>query len=186
MSALKVLQLQRHTDVLGEERKRLLDSAREQTFTSATVLGEAPERQSWRRASVCFNWPLMAEARAALIRALGVGDGDVIDVQLTCSGEGDFFKAHYDNNWPETAMRKTTFVYYLGDFATFTCGRLLFPERGISVDPVDDSMIVFPAGELHEIEVVRAAQLRQPLQAPDWCPWKMTKAARYTLNGWIG
>ena len=68
MSALKVLQLQRHTDVLGEERKRLLDSAREQTFTSATVLGEAPERQSWRRASVCFNWPLMAEARLRNLR----------------------------------------------------------------------------------------------------------------------
>ena len=171
MSAHRNFQLHHHTDVLGDYRKVLLDSAREQTFTAASVLGDA--KLAWRSAKVCFTWNLLAEARGALREVLGVSDTEIVDLQLTCSGEGDYFKPHYDNNWPETAERKVTFVYYLGDKATFTCGRLIFPEQAISVDPIDDSMVVFPAGELHEIEVVRAT-----MSNPD-------APARYTLNGWL-
>lgn len=160
--------LARETDVLGEDRQRFLDSARSSTFLPATVIGDA----SWRRAFTCPTWSLLEEAKTEIAYVLNIDPAEVIDIQLTRTEEGGYFKPHYDNNYPETAHRRVTFVYYLGDRETFRGGTLNFPELGVRVDPDDDSLVFFPSGELHEITRV----MQKPGEAP---------AARYTLNGWL-
>ena len=66
------LQLHRFSNVLGEEHKRLLDSAREQTFTKATVLGAKPEDQKKPEEKSSAEKPKPAEPEPA--PAKGPGD----------------------------------------------------------------------------------------------------------------
>lgn len=162
--------LSRYLDVLGPDRKTFLEAALSATFAPATVLGDG----KWRKASVCMGWPLLEEAKLALADALDVRIDDVIDLQLTVSRDGDYFLPHHDNNYPETAERRITFVYYLGQRETFIDGALNFPELGVKVEPIDDSLIFFSAGELHEIEKVDTYPLGN-----------LPGSGRYTLNGWL-
>lgn len=166
--------ISRYVDVLGSDRARFLAAARTSTFTKANVIGD----KKWRSASTCDPWPLMEEALAMLCDAANMPLETVVDCQLTRSGDGDYFLPHYDNNRPGTEHRRVTFVYYLGDRESFNGGRLRFPRLGTDVEPLDDSMIFFPAGELHEIEKVRNVySFAHPIPGP--------LAARYTLNGWL-
>lgn len=158
----------RYLHLLGEKRERFLASAKSETYTPATVLGD----EKWRSASVCMTWPLLEEARVVIAEAADFDPLEIIDMQLTVSHAGDYFKPHYDNNYPETAERRITFVYYLGERETFTGGMLHFPEMAIGVEPSDDSLVFFNAGELHEITPVKQRAKAAP-------------AARYTLNGWL-
>ena len=158
----------RYLHVLGPEAKRFLDSAKTETYEPATVLGDP----LWRSASTCKTWPLLRSLLEAVAASSDFDPAEVIDVQLTVSRGGDYFRPHFDNNYPQTANRRITFVYYLGERETFSGGILNFPELRIAVEPLDDSIVFFNSGELHEITTVK-----QKGHAPP--------AARYTLNGWL-
>lgn len=164
--------ISKYVDVLGPERKRFLDSARSSTFAPAGVIGDT----KWRSASVCDPWPLMETALEMLCEAVDLQRSNVVDCQLTRSGDGDYFLPHFDNNRPGTEHRRVTFVYYLGDRETFNGGNLRFPSLGLESAPDDDTMIFFPADESHEIVKVRRRQA---------IPTSQPLAARYTLNGWL-
>jgi SM-20-related protein len=99
-----------------------------------------------------------------------------IELQLTRSGDGDFFKRHQDNGTPDTDLRVLTYVYYFGITSNpqFSGGQLVIdaPDKQVSIDPMHNSLVVFPSEYYHEV---------MPVVVPD-DSWEH---GRFTLNGWI-
>ena len=108
-----------------------------------------------------------------------------IDLQITASSQGDFFKIHNDNGDNKTNHRKITFVYYFmkqpqsfsgGDLKIYDYrieNKLYVPASTFrTISPVNNSIIIFPSFQLHEVEKVRNNGV--------------FINARFTVNGWIG
>ena len=111
-----------------------------------------------------------------------------IDVQITASNDGDFFKVHQDNSFVEpldVSLRELSFVYYFNsEPKAFSGGQLRFyesedgevessvetPTRTIT--PRQNTLVFFPSSHNHEVLPVK-------------CPSHKFKNSRFTVNGWF-
>jgi Rps23 Pro-64 3,4-dihydroxylase Tpa1-like proline 4-hydroxylase len=182
-------------DVLGAEAKtRLLDAA------IASVPELAPSRvttniQGHRRSRVRSRAGDLAADLVARVRAklpelcarLDVAPFPVgeIEAQLTVHQDGDYYRVHADNDDESTRTREISYVYYFHrEPRRFTGGELVLFDTRIEhgqsfaagpplvVEPVDDSLVVFPSGCLHEV---------RPVQLLSTDPGD----GRFTINGWV-
>ncbi len=151
-----------------------------------------------RRSRVLYNiaqtpWkPLFIERLKLhlphLLRTLKVPAFDVreVEIQLTASNDGDFFKRHSDTDRSNEsiASRQLTFVYYLNRTPKpYSGGNILFydehagtpDDRGARVDsvsPANNCLVSFASDRWHEVEMVR-------------CPSGAFADSRFTVNGWL-
>jgi SM-20-related protein len=108
-----------------------------------------------------------------------------IEVQMTASNDGDYFKIHNDNTHPVLVGREITFVYFFHrEPQAFTGGGLrLYDSRWNgtryeaadhyrTILPAQNQIVFFPSYFMHEILPVR-------------CPSRAFMDGRFTLNGWI-
>jgi SM-20-related protein len=111
-----------------------------------------------------------------------------IDVQITASNDGDFFKVHQDNSFVEpleVSLRELSFVHYFNfEPKAFSGGQLRFyesedgevqssverPTRTIT--PRQNTLVFFPSTYNHEVLPVR-------------CPTRKFRNSRFTVNGWF-
>ncbi len=117
------------------------------------------------------------------VPAFTVGE---VEIQLTASNDGDFFKRHADTdrNNESIASRQLTFVYYLNRTPKpYSGGNILFyddragtaEDRGASVSsvtPANNCLVSFASDRWHEVDMVR-------------CPSGAFADSRFTVNGWF-
>ncbi len=151
----------------------------EALYGPATVTGDA----SWRSGRVAHiegrpDAHAVAEtvlrAVPAVSYALGIDAfaPSRCEVQMSCYGDGDQFRAHTDSGSPDTTERVLSWVVYL-DLVTprlWREGQLQISFDAL-VDIEDGMAIFFPSWTLHAI---------LPVTAPD--AWE---ARRHTCNGWV-
>jgi len=111
-----------------------------------------------------------------------------IDVQITASNDGDFFKVHQDNSHmdpPDILLRELSFVHYFNsEPKAFSGGHLRFydsedgciessDERRVrSIIPSQNTLVLFPSSYSHEVLPVK-------------CPTGKFVHSRFTTNGWF-
>ncbi|ABB58510.1 2OG-FeII oxygenase superfamily protein [Synechococcus elongatus PCC 6311] len=108
-----------------------------------------------------------------------------IEMQITAHNDGHYYKIHNDNGSPDTATRFLTYVYYFyRQPKPFTGGELRLYELAIKdgfyvagdryqdIEPLHNSLIVFPSHYMHEVLPIR-------------CPSQRFEDSRFTVNGWI-
>jgi Rps23 Pro-64 3,4-dihydroxylase Tpa1-like proline 4-hydroxylase len=108
-----------------------------------------------------------------------------IEVQLTGTGDGEFFRQHTDNGAGPASSRTLTFVYFFhtepkafagGELrlyeTAFEGGRPFTTGAYYSVEPAQNQVVFFPSHYLHEI---------LPVSAPDG----LFASRRFTVNGWF-
>ena len=111
-----------------------------------------------------------------------------IDVQITASNDGDFFKVHQDNSFVEpldVSLRELSFVYYFNsEPKAFSGGQLRFYESedgevqssvetaSRTITPRQNTIVFFPSSHNHEVLPVR-------------CPSRKFRNSRFTVNGWF-
>jgi SM-20-related protein len=108
-----------------------------------------------------------------------------IEVQITASNDGDFFRMHNDSEDAYLPSREITFVYFLHrEPKAFTGGELrLFDwywkdnrrlplETFATVVPRQNEIVFFPSSFPHEVCTVH-------------CPSRAFIDGRLTVNGWI-
>jgi hypothetical protein len=95
----------------------------------------------------------------------GALDISKIEIQLTASGDGDFYGLHVDGGTDRYSDRDISFVYFVcTDPGCFTGGelRLVGAEPAATdqlVEPIDNRLVIFPSRRHHEIRPVRAPSL---------------------------
>lgn len=185
-------------DFLGRGRDNLIDKLveRQADFKPATVLhqgaGEPEIDVRVRKAMTLDDVDFIrdqfdANLRGALVPAvdrLGMPGFEVgrIELQVTASGDGDYYRMHRDTDAQST--RELSFVYFFHqEPRSFSGGELrLFDDRGVSerayadnsqlLSPRQDMLVIFPSYLPHELLPVRV-------------PSKEFADSRFTLNGWI-
>ena len=111
-----------------------------------------------------------------------------IDVQLTASNDGDFFKVHQDNGMVEplnVQRREISFVHYFNsEPKAFSGGQLRFydaddgliessaAKRLRTITPTQNLLVLFPSSYSHEVLPVK-------------CPTRKFAHSRFTANGWV-
>jgi SM-20-related protein len=101
-----------------------------------------------------------------------------VEVQLTASNDGEFFRAHTDNGHDSVHRREITFVYFCHrEPRPFLGGDLrIYPSDSSGavdvISPQQNRMVFFPSNYWHEI-------------APVSCPSREFFDSRFTLNGWL-
>jgi hypothetical protein len=110
-----------------------------------------------------------------------------IDVQVTASNDGDFFKVHQDNSKVEPVdihLRELSFVHYFyAEPKSFTGGQLRIygsengqpngsATTGRTIVPRQNTVVLFPSSADHEVLPVK-------------CPSGKFANSRFTVNGWI-
>lgn len=105
-----------------------------------------------------------------------------LEIHITATNDGEFFRKHRDNSYGISQTRAITFVYYLKRTPhSFENGHLiLYPDRTdpaaeanpIQLLPIDNSIVFFSSQLLHEITPVR-------------CPSGRFEDGRITINGWF-
>ncbi len=173
-------------DNLGEMEEASVvqsgESQRDGASRSARVLYDPEPVQSWFA-------PLVLAYLPYVLPRLGLAVFPVqqVELQLTASYHGDFYKAHHDVTLGEidsVAGRRVSFVYYfqLGD-GSFAGGALRLydhfagqgtdtRERFTSVLPLNNRLVIFRSEALHEVMPVEARSGR-------------AEDGRFTLNGWV-
>jgi len=176
--------------------------AREQDFTDSGVIPQGqPEGTtdpSYRKSRVLYELghfgPLFQQRLIELLpEALPVFNRDPfelsrIDVQITASNDGDFFKVHQDNSHidpPDIPLRELSFVHYFNsEPKAFTGGHLRFYDsedgcvessddrRVRSIIPSQNTLVLFPSSYSHEVLPVK-------------CPTGKFAHSRFTANGWF-
>lgn len=171
--------------------------AHEQEFSAATIVddehGELVIDERLRRARVLtdlgdFRPKFEERLREALSPVLSqlkmepfpVGE---IEIQLTASGDGDFFRMHKDGD--DQSTRELSFVYFFhseprrysgGELRIFDAevvdGREVPTDRSQILSPRQDVVVFFPSSNEHELLPVRV-------------PSKSFADSRFTVNGWI-
>jgi SM-20-related protein len=161
-------------------------------FHPAKVGGSAGGRadHSRRQALVMYPGPLARQVRervtATLPRAqqalgLPVVPAERVDVQITASPDGGFYKRHTDSSSGPAASRKISYVLFVHRSPrAFTGGELVLYPHGPAdlragrraISPETGRIVFFPSGLLHEIMPVHA-------------PGGLIEQARLTVNGWI-
>jgi len=178
-------------DALGEARNREVYAfalTRREHFTHSRT---SPSRlyPDWRKSSVVYE-PALREFAAYIqteigrrlahaIRTLGIAPFAVgnVELQLTSHHDGEYYHWHVDNGTRETQARQLTFVYYFHRVPRpFSGGELvIYPgtqEAPFSLEPENDTLVLFDAGTKHEVRPVR-------------CPSGRFEDGRFTLNGWV-
>lgn len=183
----------------AEEWRQLLDFTftRADQFQPTQVIANGGDRQdnNTRRSVVMFEpvWvrELFADRLATFYPQILTGLGhpwfDVtrIETQLTGTGDGEFFRAHTDNGSTAVASRTITFVYcFYREPRPFSGGELRIHDTEIEnggvrdagpfrdVAPLQNQVILFPSGYLHEIIPVSS-------------PSATFVDRRFTVNGWF-
>jgi SM-20-related protein len=108
-----------------------------------------------------------------------------IEVQITASNHGDFFRHHSDNLHEDTVSRELTFVYFFhrepkafrgGDLRIYNSrwenGRYVSTGEHQTIVPEQNQMVIFPSSLVHEI-------------SPVDCPSEAFADSRFTVNGWF-
>lgn len=107
-----------------------------------------------------------------------------LELQLTVSNDGEFFRAHTDSDDGPVRGRAVTFVYFCHrEPRGFSGGELRIygrdPASGADltdvahvIKPSQNSIVFFPSDRLHEI-------------TPVACPAGAFLDSRMTLNGWL-
>lgn len=107
-----------------------------------------------------------------------------LELQLTASNDGDFFRPHCDNGDAQVQSRTLTFVYFAHrEPCPFEGGELRVygidtqtgepdASRQQAIRPAANAIAFFPSDRLHEITPVR-------------CPGGGFMDSRFTLNGWL-
>lgn len=108
-----------------------------------------------------------------------------IELQLTATNNGEYFRMHTDNDAAAVASRAITAVYFFhrepsafggGELrimdTVHEAGRVRAPGPSRIVYPRQNQIVFFPSGLLHEIQPVQAVQ-------DDFCN------SRFTVNGWL-
>jgi hypothetical protein len=184
---------------LGDARQPLLDHvlSREAEFQAATVVptgATAPAvNPTVRRARTVdglgkyegtFVERLKAELQPALEKlghkAFPIGN---IEIQVTASNDGDYFRLHHDTGAEDT--REISFVYFFhreprrfsgGELRLYPTrmieGRMTPADRAHTLSPRQDTIVFFPSKNEHEVLPVRV-------------PSRAFADSRFTVNGWI-
>jgi Rps23 Pro-64 3,4-dihydroxylase Tpa1-like proline 4-hydroxylase len=182
---------------LGDAQQGLLEYAveHEQEFTKATIVedDEPVVDERLRRARTLNDLGDFAatfqdrlkEALSPVLSQLNmdpfpVGD---IEIQITASGDGDFFRMHKDSD--DQSTRELSFVYFFhgeprrysgGELRIFDAevinGREVPTDRSQILSPRQDMVVFFPSSSEHELLTVRV-------------PSKTFADSRFTVNGWI-
>ena len=108
-----------------------------------------------------------------------------VEVQITASNDGDFFRFHNDNGSDKVASRNLTFVYFFHrEPQPFEGGELrihdarregeTFVSEGSyqTIVPGQNQIVFFPCELMHEVMPVK-------------CPSGLFADSRFTLNGWL-
>jgi Rps23 Pro-64 3,4-dihydroxylase Tpa1-like proline 4-hydroxylase len=108
-----------------------------------------------------------------------------IEMQITASNEGDYFRRHTDNTHALLVGRHLTYVYFFHrEPKRFRGGRLrlydtsidagqpVCGQASIDIEPVQNSVVFFPSHMFHEVETVH-------------CPTRDFVDSRFTINGWF-
>lgn len=186
-------------NLLGEQRDKLLDYTlgAESKFTPATIAAAGPDarevNEKVRRARTLNDMGPFAETfRKALLEhlepalkklnhpAFPVGR---IEMQITASGNGDYFRLHADSDAKST--REVSFVYYFhreprrfsgGELRLYQSkvvdGKLIPADHPQTLSPRQDMLLLFPSTNDHEVLPVRV-------------PTGAFADSRFTVNGWI-
>lgn len=106
-----------------------------------------------------------------------------IEMQITASGNGDYFRLHADTDAKST--REISFVYYFhreprrfsgGELRLYQSklidGRLVPADHPQTLSPRQDMLLLFPSANDHEVLPVRV-------------PSEAFADSRFTINGWI-
>ncbi len=96
------------------------------------------------------------------------------ELQITVHGDGDFYKAHTDDQGPDVAPRALSFLYYVHRTPKpFEGGELVIhDDERVELAPIHDSIVVFPSALEHEVRPVRV-------------PSGELADGRFTVNGWL-
>jgi Rps23 Pro-64 3,4-dihydroxylase Tpa1-like proline 4-hydroxylase len=148
-----------------------------------------------RRSRVLMNLAhhqdlMLARIKAVLpqvLDALGLEEFSIADVELqvTASNHGDFFRFHSDNGSHRVASRHLTFVYFFHrEPRPFAGGELRIHDARLeegtyvsegsyqTIVPQQNQIVFFPCELLHEITPVN-------------CSSERFADSRFTLNGWL-
>lgn len=176
--------------------------AHEADFTPSTVIPDgvpnAETDLSYRKSRVLYDLgeygPLVQERLLALLpEVLAVFQRDEfpisnVDIQLTASNHGDFFKVHRDNSSIEPLdipLREVSYVYYFHrEPKAFSGGQLRLynskdgevensgKQRARMIMPRQNILVLFPSSYDHEVLPVK-------------CPTEEFANSRFTVNGWV-
>jgi len=173
-----------------------MDRAHE--FVASEVLSrdeEGRQDDDFRRSRVLYDiaaiYPLIAERvlhhLPYVMERLDVAPFEIreIELQVTSSNDGEWFKAHRDSGHGPVESRELTFVYYCHrEPRGFSGGELRMfgpfedaddPEAqrtAWSITPRENSVVFFPSHYLHEV-------------MPVSCPSRQFADSRLTYNGWL-
>jgi hypothetical protein len=182
---------------LGERRAELLDYAveHEQEFSKATVVDDGgvvvDERR--RRARTLDRLgdleglfvERLKEVLAPALQRMKLEPFPLgrVEIQMTASGDGDYFRLHHDSD--DTSTRELSFVYFLyreprrfsgGELRIFDAevidGQRTPTDRSQILSPRQDVLVLFPSRNEHELLPVRV-------------PSREFADSRFTVNGWI-
>lgn len=175
--------------------------AHEADFVASEVLDDHHDGhhdQQVRRSRVLYDvaeiHPFVTDRVMALfpwvMERLGMDLFEVrqLELQVTSSGDGEWFKAHRDSGHGPVQTRTLTFVYYCHrEPRTFDGGELRMfgpaadgedtddPEvqvHALTLTPPQNSIVFFPSSYLHEV-------------MPVSCPSRDFADSRLTVNGWL-
>lgn len=184
---------------LGDAKKELLDFAvkHESEFRTSTIIprgGNTPTVDERLRRSKTldklgkFEGLFTDKIKEVLAPVLGRLKQQAfplgrIELQITASGDGDYFRLHRDADKSDT--REIAFVYHFhreprpfsgGELRIFDTkeidGEFRATDRSQILSPRQDQIIFFPARNEHELLPVRV-------------PSKAFGDSRFTVNGWI-
>lgn len=122
---------------------------------------ERDDRPGLRSAAICKEWDGFAVFLAAARGRHPLFEQPPFEIQATRMGDGESFGAHRDALYgrADDDQGLTTFVYYVGDQASFTGGRLFVD--GEAVEPVDNSLVLFDGLVDHSIELIHGDDARR-------------------------
>lgn len=186
--------------LVGEELRGLVDFtfAHAPVFRPTNVLtnGEDHLDHDMRRSLVLFDlegWYDLFVERLMTFLPFVLAQLDYpsfplshVEVQLTGTGDGEFFRAHTDDGAGEVSTRVLTFVYFfyrepcpfgggelrIYDTAVADDGRVVATGPWRSVYPLQNQVVFFPSHYLHEI---------LPVSSPSG----RFEDRRFTVNGWF-
>jgi Rps23 Pro-64 3,4-dihydroxylase Tpa1-like proline 4-hydroxylase len=184
---------------LGNQRQRLLEAVitQETNFKAATILDPNSEQpvvnERLRRAKTLDQLGdlepefsnRLREVLAPVLKRLEISEFPLgrIEIQVTASGDGDYFRMHRDCGNDST--RALSFVYFFHqEPRRFSGGELrIFKAKKVgdnfvptdlsqTLSPRQDTIVFFPSQNEHEILPVRV-------------PSRLFADSRFTVNGWI-
>jgi len=144
-------------------------------------------RRSWVLFDVTDVYPLVTErvlgVLPRVLARLDLAPFTVreIELQVTASNDGQWFRAHHDSGDGAVGTRELTFVYYCHrEPRPFTGGELRMygpfdgatPGDAQTITPAQNSIVFFPSHYLHEV-------------LPIFCTSGQFADSRITYNGWL-